>query len=172
MTLADRLATMFPGDPMLPAMVAACERDDIALAVYMKCEWLQALWTHPRCEEKHIRAFLRNPAWPARALELCHRYAVPAPGWVNCWAVDLAEARGKPPSASDFSRAKRVDKAFQVMSEPARGEHAKKQITDALKINENDARRLCVALDQFLDSLGFPARNGRISIRKVGKKTR
>lgn len=156
MTFADRLAAMFPGDPMLPALAAACERDDRAFAIYLRCEWLRALWTHPRGETKHLRAFLRNPAWPARALELCHRYAIPAPAWVNAWAVDVTTGKATPPRAADHKRADRVGAALSVMASPSRGLPLEDQVASALAYNVSDANRMRSALDAFLDSLGMP----------------
>lgn len=156
MNLADRLATMFPDDPMLPAMADACERDDLAFAVYLRCEWLRAMWTHPRGETKHLRAFLRNPAWPARALEACHRYAVPAPAWVTAWTMDLSTRRVDPPRPADHQRASRLDAALAVMAAPSRGLPAADQVAEGIALNAEDANRMRHALELFLDSLGMP----------------
>lgn len=170
MTFADRLAAMFPDDPMLPAMVAACERDDRAYAVYLRCKWLHALWTHPRGDTKQVRKFLRNPVWPARALALCHspvardlltgeavRYEpVPAPSWVTAWTVDLSTGRAKPPGAADHQRAARVISAVGSMASPKRGLPMADQVAIALALNATDASRMSARLNEFLDTLDMP----------------
>lgn len=104
-TLAERVAALFPDDPHLPAMAAACERDDLALAVYLRVDLFRHLWTHERRQEKDLHAFLDNGAWPAMAVDACLARGLPVPTWCADWLRRVLTGTAKPPAEAQRRRA-------------------------------------------------------------------
>jgi hypothetical protein len=104
-TTAERVAALFPDDPHLPALIAACERDDLALAFYSRTALYRHLWMHPRCRQPDLRAFLRNGAWPAMAADACLARGLPLPSWCAEWLREVLEGKAAPPDYRDRQRA-------------------------------------------------------------------
>jgi hypothetical protein len=103
-TFAERVAALFPDDPHLPALVAACERDDLALAVYLGTDLFRHLWTHERRHQKDLRAFLNNGAWPAMAADACLARGLPLPAWCAEWLRQVLAGEAAPPDSRDRQR--------------------------------------------------------------------
>jgi hypothetical protein len=99
------VAALFPGDSHLPALVAACERDEMALAVYLRIDLFHHLWTHERRHEKDLHAFLDNGAWPAMAVDACLARGLPLPAWCTDWLRRVLAGKAKPPAEAQRQRA-------------------------------------------------------------------
>lgn len=169
------LAEMFPSDPLIPEMEAACARKAVAYGVYLKCRWWRLMWEHNASNGKHLRAYFRNPAWPAKALELCLKYHVPTPTWVLEWATDLAHERADAPTPKNWDTARSVERAASAIAEamytkppPRRSPlDTVRKLAEAAKLNSDDARRLRTALLEVNDAIGFP----RTAVKKRAPKT-
>jgi len=162
---------MFPGDPLLAEMEAACNREHVAYAVYMKCQQWRLLWQHEDGAKKHLRAFLRNPEWPTKALTLCAARGIPAPTWVLEWAVDLANGLAKASNVKNKDTAKRIERALNEISEAmyTTPPPQLRRLDEAANLNDQDARRLRKALLEVNDAIGIPRAATKTRGRKTGK---
>jgi hypothetical protein len=117
-TFAERVAALFPDDPHLPALVAACERDDLALAVYLGTDLFRHLWTHERRHQKDLRAFLNNGAWPAMAADACLERGLPLPAWCADWLRKVVSGESAPPDSRDRQRAAHALRLWNEVTAP------------------------------------------------------
>ncbi|MGH8086334.1 MAG: hypothetical protein ACREPV_13845 [Lysobacter sp.] len=187
-TITEALDAMFPSDPLIPAMVSACDRDPASFAVYCKCEGWRRFWDHPSTD-KNLAAYLRNPEWPRRAVDLCRRYGVPTPTWAAAWAVAVALNETRRPSNKDLERAELLDAVLVEITEPGpngpgarlitgglalaavpRGYAVAPVVADALGLKLDTAERLVNLLSAELSSL-FDAPVITTTGKAAGKKT-
>jgi hypothetical protein len=117
-TFAERVAALLPGDPHLPALVAACERDELALAVYLRTDLFRHLWAHERRHDKDLHAFLDNGAWPAMAADACLARGLPLPAWCADWLGDVLCGRAKPPTEESRRRAMKALRLWEEVTMP------------------------------------------------------
>jgi hypothetical protein len=109
----------FPGDSMVPALVAFADLDDInrayvtRLAEYFWFFRFQA--PHPK-----LRAHERNPEWVWRALECSKEWGCPPPFWVMDYVTNIGLRRGRCrwPTKTDKRRAAAFLEAIQKSAIP------------------------------------------------------
>jgi hypothetical protein len=109
----------FPGDSMVPSLVAFADLDDVNRAYVTRLA--QYFWffrfqaPHPK-----LRAHERNPEWVWRTLECCKEWGCPTP----CWALDyvtnigLRRGRCRWPTKADKRRAAAFLEAIEKSAIP------------------------------------------------------